>query len=143
MQQQEHIGIRLKDWITSKGTTALAFAELINVQRSALSHIFSGRNKPSVAILVKIKSAFPDMDLEWLITGVKPAKTNEVTTIQDVKIQDSAKNEFTDVNFSSDLSDNQDNKLTDTLKFKDKGESSKIIRIIEIYSDNSFKSYES
>ncbi len=45
------------------------FAEEINVQRSSISHIISGRNKPSLDFITKIKTAFPDIEWEWLING--------------------------------------------------------------------------
>ncbi len=45
------------------------FAELIGVQRSSISHILSGRNKPSYDFLVKIIEHFDDIDAQWLLTG--------------------------------------------------------------------------
>lgn len=45
------------------------FAEEIGVQRSSISHIISGRNKPSLDFITKIKSKFPDIKWDWLITG--------------------------------------------------------------------------
>ena len=49
--------------------TAASFATKIGVQRSAMSHILSGRNKPSLDFLIKIYDAFDDVNLEWLILG--------------------------------------------------------------------------
>jgi plasmid maintenance system antidote protein VapI len=46
-----------------------AFASDIGVQRSSVSHVLSGRNKPSLDFVVKIKDRFPDVNLEWLISG--------------------------------------------------------------------------
>jgi transcriptional regulator with XRE-family HTH domain len=45
------------------------FAERIGVQRSSISHILSGRNKPSLDFMEKILAVFPDTDVYWLITG--------------------------------------------------------------------------
>ena len=45
------------------------FADEIDVQRSSISHITSGRNKPSLDFLIKIKNRFPDLEWEWLIEG--------------------------------------------------------------------------
>ena len=45
------------------------FADRIGVQRSSISHILSGRNKPSIDFLEKILLVFPDIDIGWLITG--------------------------------------------------------------------------
>ena len=49
--------------------TPAEFAEEIGVQRSSISHIISGRNKPSLDFITKIKTAFPDFEWNWLITG--------------------------------------------------------------------------
>jgi transcriptional regulator with XRE-family HTH domain len=45
------------------------FADRIGVQRSSISHVLSGRNKPSIDFLEKILNVFPDIDTTWLITG--------------------------------------------------------------------------
>jgi transcriptional regulator with XRE-family HTH domain len=44
---------------------ASAFADKIGVQRSSLSHLLSGRNKPSLDFILKIVDVFPDVDLYW------------------------------------------------------------------------------
>lgn len=49
--------------------TPAEFAEEIGVQRSSISHILSGRNKPSLDFITKIKSKFPEIEWNWLITG--------------------------------------------------------------------------
>jgi transcriptional regulator with XRE-family HTH domain len=49
--------------------TSASFATKIGVQRSAMSHILSGRNKPSLDFLMKIHDAFDEVNLEWLILG--------------------------------------------------------------------------
>ena len=49
--------------------TPAEFAEEIGVQRSSISHIISGRNKPSLDFITKIKTAFPKFEWEWLING--------------------------------------------------------------------------
>lgn len=49
--------------------TPAEFAEEIGVQRSSISHIISGRNKPSLDFITKIKTAFPKLEWDWLITG--------------------------------------------------------------------------
>jgi len=46
-------------------------ADRIGVQRSSISHILSGRNKPSIDFLEKILVAFPETDVNYLITGKK------------------------------------------------------------------------
>ncbi len=52
--------------------SAAAFASKIGVQRSAMSHILSGRNKPSLEFLMKVYKAFDEVALEWLFLGSPP-----------------------------------------------------------------------
>jgi plasmid maintenance system antidote protein VapI len=42
--------------------TPAEFAEEIGVQRSSISHIISGRNKPSLDFISKIKTKFPELN---------------------------------------------------------------------------------
>jgi transcriptional regulator with XRE-family HTH domain len=48
---------------------ASTFADKIGVQRSSLSHLLSGRNKPSLDFILKILDVFPDVDLYWILNG--------------------------------------------------------------------------
>lgn len=50
--------------------SASLFADKIGVQRSSISHILSGRNKPSLDFILKITTEFEDVDLQWLINGI-------------------------------------------------------------------------
>jgi plasmid maintenance system antidote protein VapI len=49
--------------------SASAFADKINVQRSSLSHLLSGRNKPSLDFIIKVIEVFPEVDLFWILNG--------------------------------------------------------------------------
>jgi len=51
------------------GLNASLFADKINVQRSSISHLLSGRNKPSLDFILKIIDVFPDIDLHWILIG--------------------------------------------------------------------------
>ncbi|KFF04651.1 helix-turn-helix domain-containing protein [Flavobacterium reichenbachii] len=48
---------------------ASTFADRIGVQRSSMSHLLSGRNKPSLDFVMKIMEVFPDVDLYWILNG--------------------------------------------------------------------------
>ncbi len=45
------------------------FADIIGVQRSSISHVISGRNKPSFDFLQKTLKAFPGLNASWLMLG--------------------------------------------------------------------------
>lgn len=72
---------RLEYLLDYYGLNASAFADKIGVQRSSLSHLLSGRNKPSLDFIMKILEVFPEVDLYWILNGKglfpKNAKANE------------------------------------------------------------------
>lgn len=60
---------RISKVIEYSGFTSSEFADEIDVQRSSISHITSGRNKPSLEFIIKIKSRFPEILWDWMING--------------------------------------------------------------------------
>lgn len=52
--------------------TSAQFAEEINVQKSAISHIMSGRNNPSLDFIQKIITRFPEVSIDWIMFGKGP-----------------------------------------------------------------------
>ncbi|WP_179345084.1 helix-turn-helix domain-containing protein [Winogradskyella ursingii] len=60
---------RLQKVIDFYDETASSFAEKIGVQRSSISHILSGRNKPSLDFVMKVLHAYPEVELYWLLNG--------------------------------------------------------------------------
>ncbi len=60
---------RIAKIINDNNLSASSFAKLIGVQRSSISHILSGRNNPSLDLLLKIHKSFDYVSLEWLILG--------------------------------------------------------------------------
>ncbi len=102
--------------------SASAFADTIGVQRSSISHLLAGRNKPSLEFVLKVVSSFPDVDLYWLLFGKGsfPKKIKTASPIVEKKEQMAAGNEvLADANPRSQAID----------------------KIIIFYADGSFKSY--
>ncbi|MGP1993655.1 helix-turn-helix domain-containing protein [Zobellia laminariae] len=78
---------RLEHLLRYYGLSASSFADKINVQRSSISHLLSGRNKPSLDFVLKVVNVFPDVNLYWLLNGkgsfpsdAEKSTTNTVTT---------------------------------------------------------------
>lgn len=65
MTINERIGLLLKD----KDLTANEFASKLSVRSSNISHIITGRNKPSFDFLEKLAAAFPEVNTSWLLKG--------------------------------------------------------------------------
>lgn len=115
---------RLQKVIEFYGESAASFAEKIGVQRSSISHILSGRNKPSLDFILKILSSFPEVELYWLLNG-KGTFPSEVNSKTDIVLSD--------------------DKISDSLVKKtieEKATNKSIERIIIFYTDGSFKNFQ-
>ena len=86
----DDISSRLKEILNNQSINASEFAKRINVQRSSISHILNGRNKPSLEIVTKICKEFPEIDVEWLIFGKD--KQNPSPTSTSKENNDNSKN---------------------------------------------------
>lgn len=64
------------------------FADKIGVQRSSISHILSGRNKPSYDFLQKIIGVFPNIDANWLLNGKGTMEKRLEKPVISIKEQD-------------------------------------------------------
>ena len=102
--------------------SAALLADKIEVQRSSISHLLSGRNKPSLE--------FPEVELYWLLNGVGTfPKTTTTKSNQD-----------TPTLFSNE----KKNTIEEKSPIKTIEENSKEIeRIIIFFKDGSFKNYNS
>jgi len=115
--------IRLQKLMEQHQLSASAFAEKIGVQRSSISHLLSGRNKPSLDLLVKIEANFEEVSFEWLLKGNEnlahisaPPPTPQQIAPRN-KIEDSTKNE-------ASLDQNEE-----------------IVSIVHYYADGSFERF--
>lgn len=60
---------RILQFLASKSLSPTHFADLLKVQRSGVSHILAGRNKPSYDFIAKMLLTFPSINAEWLLLG--------------------------------------------------------------------------
>lgn len=60
---------RIQQLIDYKAISPGDLAERLDVQRSNISHILNGRNKPGALFIEKLLQTFPDVDARWLLTG--------------------------------------------------------------------------
>ncbi len=58
---------RLQIIIDHYQLSAASLADKIAVQRSSISHLLSGRNKPSLEFVLKLVRQFPEVSLYWLL----------------------------------------------------------------------------
>lgn len=60
---------RLRKIMDHYQLTSSAFADKVQVQRSSISHLLSGRNKPSLDFVMKVVKTFDQVELYWLLNG--------------------------------------------------------------------------
>ncbi len=60
---------RLKQFLAAENITQAQFADKINVVRASVSHILSGRNKPSFDFIKALMQQYPRLNIEWLVFG--------------------------------------------------------------------------
>jgi transcriptional regulator with XRE-family HTH domain len=125
------------------------FAEKIGVAKSGLSHILSGRNKASLDYVVKIISAFPDLNIKWLLLGEQPMIISNSHS-ENIGLKSKSEKEDDSKLLDEDLIDyksKQKNELTSqqmVLGEADKTNDGKSIeKIVFFFDDSSFKVYKS
>lgn len=76
MNKELTINNRIQQIMQEKQLSNAAFADLIGVKRSSITHILSERNKPSLDFLYKLLETYSDIDANWLLKGVKQEKSS-------------------------------------------------------------------
>lgn len=115
--------------MASNHLTASSFADRIGVQRSNVSHVLNGRNKPGYDFLLKVVHAFPKVNTHWLLTGedasvnsaADPISAEQINPEKLVESNKTARN-------PADKKDHTDS-------------SKKIIKTIVFYDDFSFDAF--
>ena len=121
--------------------SAALFAEKIDVQRSSISHILSGRNKPSLEFVLKILKVFPEVELYWLLNGVGTFPKQVSKKIESAPTLFSEEKEMTTVNkeiTSVKSPIESEHTIVNSLKSTTTNE---IERIVIFFKDGSFKNY--
>jgi transcriptional regulator with XRE-family HTH domain len=62
-----NLSAKIELLIQAKKLSASQFADTLGIPRSSISHILSGRNKPSLDVVQKILIAFPEIPAEELL----------------------------------------------------------------------------
>jgi len=127
---------RLLELLKAEQLTPSVFADEIGVQRSSVSHILSGRNKPGYDFLQKILKKFKNVNANWLLNGDG-----------NMFLEDSNNELFSPMENKTDISaevpdiPQTDNKLDSVMNqaVKDEKNINKFVeKIIVFYNDGSF-----
>jgi transcriptional regulator with XRE-family HTH domain len=82
---------RLQEILDTENLSPSRFAELIGVQRSSVSHILSGRNRPGLDFLQKVLVHFEHISPDWLISGKGPYKRYLAEKNENTQVRNSGK----------------------------------------------------
>lgn len=69
MEEKEAVQCRIRQIMERQNLNAGAFAESIGVAQATISQILRGRNMPSTDVLLRLHQRYPDVSLDWLLTG--------------------------------------------------------------------------
>lgn len=146
---------RLEVILDYYGLNASSFADKIGVQRSSMSHLLSGRNKPSLDFVMKILEVFPEVDLYWILngTGSFPKKEEIITSKKENYIESNkpivplssdknpnAQDLFSQINSEDEKTDQVKDNIEN--KYPNSGKSENDIeRIVFFYKNGTFKVY--
>ena len=124
MMNTDDFRARLSKIMSYYGLSASAFAELIQVQKSSISHVLSGRNKPSLDFLAKVESTFEEVSFSWLLKGEQitaAAFPSAPTPIQAIN--------------------SEKTKPEPTVKIDQPAKSGSPVTIVHYYADGSFETF--
>ncbi|MBP7496955.1 MAG: helix-turn-helix transcriptional regulator [Bacteroidales bacterium] len=144
---------RVQYLIKIKNITASNFADEIGVQRSSISHLLSGRNKPSLEFIQKIISRYPEIQTDWLIFGKgnmykeqtlfdQPAIKIEKDKTEDIPINEINKpSQQIPVEIASPSDAPAETHQINIPSVQTQNPINQIQKIIILYSDNTFQEY--
>lgn len=135
---------KLEYLLRSENLTATTLARKLEIQPSGISHILSGRNKPSFDLVVKILRAFPHLNPDWLMLDSDKIYRDDVAQgvkspdvpAPSVEAQPTAK-ENIEISASENLEKNDNRSIFSVAQISEK----RMQRVIVLYSDGSFESF--
>lgn len=139
---------RILEIMEKSGLTPSEFADKIEVQRSAISHITSGRNKPSLEFLIKIKNTFPEIDTDWLVFGIeKETKSEEIFPENETmeNTADSYPTLFELFDTDEKIEKSETEKISPEIRMtkNENTDQKKMIRALLFFNDGSFEEFVS
>ena len=139
---------KLEFLLKNKGLTATSLARLLEIQPSGLSHILSGRNKPSFDLVVKILRAFPDLNPDWLLLdsevvfrGEQSPTTPQRETFENIAPSSPSLPFDAPQNMEISEPQNFDKNDFSPIFSTPRSEGKKVSRVIVLYADRTFESF--
>ncbi|HEY1197034.1 helix-turn-helix transcriptional regulator [Flavobacterium sp.] len=136
---------RLEMVLDYYGLNASSFADKIGVQRSSMSHLLSGRNKPSLDFILKILEVFPEVDLYWILIGRGNFPDNDKKIEKLKSLSPTSHHSNTDENLLSPIEFYKDKKTEKSFsELQNRNinlNDDEIEKIVLFYKNGTFKAY--
>ncbi len=111
------IEARLKQFLQMEELSPAKFADSIGIQRSGISHLLAGRNKPSYDFITKMLAAYPDLNADWLLTGKGKPYRNSPLSAPSAPANDSLFDSQPVENNYEDQPEDFDNEMIEAAEF--------------------------
>ena len=118
---------RFKEILEDNSITASVLADELEIQRSSISHLLSGRNKPSLDFILKLLKKYPEINMYWLLNGTGAKYKADKATFKEKTIEKTSTSVIPEENVVS----------LEAISNKNK----KIKHIVIFYEDATFESY--
>jgi transcriptional regulator with XRE-family HTH domain len=135
---------RLQQFLEVEQLSPARLSEIMGIQRSGLSHILSGRNKPGFDFIQKLLVKFPALNAEWLITGKGKMYKDQNRSEKFLGLDEpniGTSDLFADNEDDSTLIDESEliENRVNASTMDSGGKKRSLKRVLLIYSDNSFE----
>lgn len=127
MINNSEFAFRLKKIMDYYQLSASAFADKIKIPRSSISHLLSGRNKPSLDFVLKVIKEFDEVELYWFLKGNGNFPKDTSTSPNPI--------------FSQEVNSNEKEEKLSKITKTTSNHSKSIERIVMFYTDGTFKEY--
>lgn len=129
---------RIQKFLEIENINPSKFAEEVGIQRSAISHILSGRNNPSLEVIQKILKRFSYINAEWLILGKGEMfkQEREPTLFDSLLLKETNNNQNQEIK-KEDINNTSFSNNEETMQNiqKEKKENARIVKIIVLYDN--------
>ncbi len=136
---------RLEKILEYYSLTATAFAEKMDFNRSTISHLLSGRNKPSLEFVMKLLKEFPEVEMYWLLIGKGsfPSTSEKLVEKEPSKrIASNIEKKSLDLFSENMQTAKQENSRQSIQNNQKSNNTTEIEKIVIFYKDGSFNVYQ-
>lgn len=133
---------RIIEFLKAENKSSAQLAEEIGVQPSGISHILSGRNKPSLDFVIKMLEKYEFLSTDWLLFGKGGMyKEPSMQTLFNESANDDNRTEVIKKTEIKDSGNEKSGNSLEDIGLRRKRSEQVVQKIVWFYSDNSFREY--